>query len=248
MSADPTRILVVNPNTSNGVTEAVTNALSALAPKHMHLTGVTGRFGAQIVSTEAEDVIAAYAALDLVARHARGCDAIIMGISFDTGLRAVQSVVPMPVVGITEAALHLATAGGRRVSILFFGEPSRGLYESVIAGYDIHPVSFHAIELTSVSDYLTPNAQDQAAITAAQAAISQGAEAIVICGAAIVGMAARLQAAVSVPLYDGCAALNLCLARLDGPTAVNSAQPAPVGPTENVPDHISALINGSMFR
>jgi len=248
LSADRPNILVVNPNTSAGVTESATQALRAIAPDGVRLTGVTGGFGAQIVSTEAENVVAAYSALDLVARHAAGFDAIIMGISFDTAIHAVQSAAPVPAVGITQSALRLAIAGDRRVSVLFFGETSRGLYERVITGYGVDPISFHALDMTSVTDYLSPRAQDHAVIAAVKEAVDKGAEAVVICGAAILGMAARLQPDVSVPLYDGCAALETCLERLAGPGTGVHDVPTPIGRSEGIPDHIRALIDGSLFR
>ena len=205
------RILVVNPNTSTEVTVAYLAAARAHAPEGVTLTGVTGRFGARIVSTEDENVIAGHAALDLVAEHAAGYDAVILAISFDTAQEAVQSVLPMPVIGITGAALNAAARGGRRVGVVFFGEVSRGLYERVVAHAGIKSAGMAAVDVSGVSDYLSPEAKDAAVLDACSELQAQGAESIVICGAAIVGMAARLAPKLSLPVFDGIEAVAACL-------------------------------------
>lgn len=205
------KILVVNPNTSPEVTGAYLAAARALAPPDVALTGVTGRFGARIVSTEAENIIAGHSALDLVAGHAEGHDAVILAISFDTGLDALRSVLPIPVVGITQAALAAAAAGGRRVGVVFFGDVSRGLYEAVLARNKIVPTGMVAIEVGSTSDYFSPEAKDAAVLDACTRLAGQGAQAIVICGTAIVGMAARLAPRLPLPVHDGIEALHACL-------------------------------------
>lgn len=239
-----TRILVVNPNTSQEVTEAIVQAMSARAPARVRLSGVTGAFGARIVSNEAENVVAAYAALDLVARHGAGFDAVILGISFDSGLRALQGALPTPCVGITEAALRKATADARPVGVIFFGEVSRDLYETLIASYGVSPVSFQAIDVQSVAAYLSPTKLDAAVIAAIHAAQEAGARTIMICGAAIVGMAARLQPHVSVPLFDGLAALDACLAQLATPQVSSRPTAKPMGPSINLSPELTRLIRG----
>ncbi|MFD1343247.1 aspartate/glutamate racemase family protein [Litorisediminicola beolgyonensis] len=208
------RVLVVNPNTSPEVTEAYLTAARALAPEDVILTGVTGRFGARIVSTEAENVIAGHSVLELVAEHVEGHDAVILAISFDTALDALRSVLGVPVVGITEAALRAASAGGRRIGVVIFGEVSRGLYESVLARKGIVPSGLVAIEIGGASDYLSPEAKDATVVDACLRLEGQGAQAVVICGAAIVGMAARIAKQVTLPVFDGVEAVEASLSAM----------------------------------
>lgn len=235
------RILVVNPNTSAEVTAAYVAAARTVAPD-AGFTGVTGRFGARIVSTEAENVIAGHSALDLVAEHAPGHDAVILAISFDTALPALRTVLDVPVIGITEAALRAAERAGTRIGVVFFGEVSRPLYEALILGYGAAPVGFEAVEIASSADYLTPEAKDRAVAEACARLGRRGAEAVVICGAAIVGMAARLQPAVSVPLFDGSEAVPQALAALDVPAAASRPRRTPVGETVGLAPALAALL------
>lgn len=238
------RILVVNPNTSSEVTEAYLAAARAVAAKDTVLSGVTGRFGARIVSTEAENIIAGHSALDLVADHAQGHDAVILAISFDTGLDALRSVLPMPVIGITAAALRAAATGGRRVGIVFFGEVSRGLYERVIATNGIVPFGMAAITVGAVSDYLSPEARDDAVEAACVQLKAEGAEAIVICGAAIVGMAARLAPRLPLPVHDGIEAVHASLATAN--TLKAGHMHMPLGDSVGLPPSLARLLRGGM--
>jgi hypothetical protein len=132
------RILAINPNTSAAVTDAFVAEARRRAPWDVTVEGVTGRFGAGIVSTEAENVVAGHSALALAAEHAAGFDAVILAISFDTALRALRETLPVPVVGITEAALR--AAGARPLGVVCFGAVSLPLYVRLIAAYGVSPV------------------------------------------------------------------------------------------------------------
>jgi allantoin racemase len=236
------RILVVNPNTSPEVTEAYLAAARPLARCDVTLTGVTGQFGARIVSTEAENVVAGHSALDLVAEHAAEHDAVILAISFDTALEALRSVLPMPVIGITAAALGAAASGGRPIGVVFFGEVSRALYEAVLARNGIIPTEMIAIKVGDASDYLSPEAKDAIVLEACLKLQSEGAEAIVICGAAIVGMAARLASRVPVPVFDGLEAVHSCIS--GGKTCGAAPRHRPLGDSVGLSPALTRLLRG----
>src|SRR6478735_3823964 len=106
------RLLAINPNTSVTVTARFLTEARRSLPNTATLDGATGRFGAGIVSSLAENVIAAHAALELLARHGGGYDAVILAISFDTALEAARDLMPVPVIGMTEAAIIAARAHG----------------------------------------------------------------------------------------------------------------------------------------
>ena len=238
----PRRVLVVNPNTSPEVTEAYLAAARAVAPPGVTLTGVTGRFGARIVSTEAENIVAGHSALELVADHAEGQDAVILAISFDTALDAIRPLLPVPVVGITGAALRAAAAGGRRVGVVFFGEVSRGLYAKVLERNGIVPQGMEAVAVSGAADYLSPEAKDAAVLDACRRLTAQGAEAIVILGAAIVGMAARLAPHLPVPVHDGIEAVHACLSGQAAPPPPHR----PLAESTGVSPALARLLQGDL--
>ena len=200
------KLLLVNGNTTQAVTDLVRAEAVRHARPDTEVTAVTASFGVPIVSTELENAIAGHAVLDLLARHAPGHDAAVLAISFDTALLAARQLLDIPVIGMTEAALHTACLIGRRFGLITFGTPSRPLYVDLVRerGLQDRMADCVAIDVASVAAYLAPGAFDGAVCDAARALVAErGADVVVACGAAVAGIAARLQAQVRVPLLDG---------------------------------------------
>jgi allantoin racemase len=201
------KLLLVNGNTTQVVTDRVVAEAKRCAAPGTEVAGITARFGVSIVSTEAEEVIAGHAVLDALAANVAGYDAAILAISFDTALLGARQIVPVPVLGMTEASLLTACLLGRRFGLISFGQISAGMYRDLVqrAGLVQRMAGFETIELTDTASYLREGGQDAAVIDAAQRLIAVGADAVVVAGAAVVGIAHRLRAQLSVPLLDGIA-------------------------------------------
>lgn len=230
-----TRILLVNPNTTQAVTDVVLAEARRTASPSVALEAVTSDFGASIVSTEPENVIAAHALLELLATHHAGFDAAIAAISFDSGVFAARTLLPIPVVGITEAALHTACMIGRRYGLVVLGKMSIPLYDDLIdrIGLRTRLGAIEAVEVASRSQYLDRALMDRAILEAVERLATRGGiDVAVICGAAVAGVAHRLSAQASLPLLDGVApalAQAEALARLKpkSPTPLRLASDAP---------------------
>ncbi|MGR3369550.1 MAG: aspartate/glutamate racemase family protein [Sagittula sp.] len=237
------RLLALNPNTSAEVTEAFVAEALRIAPPGVSVEGVTGGFGARIVTTEAENLIAAHAALELAARHAEGVDGMILAISFDTALRALSELLPVPVTGLTEAAL--AAAGDAPVGVVIFGASSLPLYQHLLDGYGYAPVAWEVIEFATRAEYLIAEARDEAVLAAVERLAEAGAGAAVILGAAIVGMAARLAPRVAIPVSDGAAAVALSVERVAKGAALPT-RPTPIAETIGLSPALTRLIAGDV--
>jgi len=201
------KLLLVNGNTTQAVTDRVVAEATRCAAPGTAITGVTARFGVSIVSAEAEDAIAGHAVLDALAAHVAAHDAAILAISFDTALQGARQIVPIPVVGMTEASLVTACLLGRRFGLISFGQSSRRMYLDLVerAGLSQRMVGLETIELSNSAAYLREGGQDPAVIAASSRLVAAGADAVVVAGAAVAGIAHRLRAQVSVPLLDGIA-------------------------------------------
>src|SRR5512137_1045322 len=97
------RILVVNANTSAIVTEKVAVEARASASPGTEIVAVTGTFGARVIGSRSEHAIGEHSTIALVACHGADCDAVVIAVSYDTGLRGARELLPIPVVGMTEA-------------------------------------------------------------------------------------------------------------------------------------------------
>jgi allantoin racemase len=202
------KILLVNGNTTQAVTEHCMAEARRHAAPGTFIAGLTATYGANIVTAEPENLVASMAVLDMLAEHHAGYDAAILAISFDSGLFAARDLVPIPVIGMTEAALLDAAAHADRIGVLIFGEASAPLYRAQIDRYPMRDkvAAIHVIDVASVSAYLEATALDQAVLSAvATLRRDTEIEALVICGAAMAGMAERLQPATPVRLFGGMA-------------------------------------------
>ena len=226
------RILIANANT----TEAVTQAVAAEARRHAapgtEIVPATAAFGVGIVSTEAGNAIAGHAALDVLARHVGQVDAAVLAISFDTALAAGQELMPFPVVGMTAAALHTACLLGRRFGLISFGAGTRWMYADVVAasGLGARLAGHEVIPMETAKDYLDAGRLDDAVLHASRRLHDAGASSVVIAGAAIAGMATRLQPMSTVHLLDGIA----CAVRIAELLVGLGARAAPGRPLSGV--------------
>jgi len=229
------RILVVNSNTSDVVTGKVAAAARAAASPGTEIVAVTGTFGARVISTRSEHAIAEHSTIALVAKHAAGCDAVVIGVSYDTGLRGARELLDIPVVGMTEAGLLTACMLGGRIGVIVFGRRVLPMYQEVVAGYGLagRIAAWRVIESTAAyqrGDH--PELDRELTATANDLVQRDFAETVLLTGAVMAGVPSRLQGGAPVPLVDGlvCGVRQAeLLARLGIPKPRTGSYAAPAG-------------------
>lgn len=242
-----TRLLVVNPNTTQAVTEAFLAEARRIAPADVAMDGATGHYGAPIVSIEAENIIASHVALEILAARGRNYDAAILAISFDSGLVAAREIMPIPVIGITEAALLAAMAAGERIGIVSFGQVSVPLYRRLLHAYRMEDrvAGWEVVEVYAASGILDTQAQDAAVVEAIYRLQDQGAGAVAVLGTAMVGVGRRLQPLVRAALFDGAApSIEAALAAIRADERAERPY-LPLSRCHGVPSGLADLIAGS---
>jgi allantoin racemase len=200
------RLLVINANTSDIVTEKVAAQARASASPGTEIVAVSGTFGGRVIGTRAEQAIGEHSTVALVSQHAAGCDAVVIAVSYDTGLRAARELLSVPVVGMTEAGLLTACMLGGRIGVVTFGRRVRPLYEELVTAYGLSAriAGWRTLESTAAYQRGAHEALDRELIAAANALVeNDGAETVLLSGAVMAGVPARLQAQVPVPLIDG---------------------------------------------
>jgi allantoin racemase len=200
------RILVANANTTMAITELCAASARAAAAPGTQIIPATPGFGPVAISTRAENVVAGHAILDLLARHAGQVDGVLLAVSLDSGLDGARQMMPCPVVGMTEAACLTACLLGGRFGLATLGNPApfRDLVEGRhgLAARLAGCVGLGVTPLEALDEPGRAEAELEAAI---DGLVGQGADAVVIAGAALAGMAPRLQPRAPVPLLDGIA-------------------------------------------
>lgn len=201
------KILLVNPNLTQAVTERVLESAQAAARPGTHFQAVTGSFGPVVIGSRAENALAAHGVLELVAKHGPGCDAVVLAVSLDTAAWACRELLDVPVVAMTEAALHTAALLAPRFGVLTYGRRLGPVYRELVEGCGLagRLSGVGTVEVTPQQTFTDPDFVLAAVRQGALDLVEGGAECVVLAGAAMAAMAPLLQADVPVPLLDGVA-------------------------------------------
>lgn len=200
------RLLLANPNTTQAVTDRIAAAARAIAAPGTEVVAVTAPFGAEVIGTRTEMAVAEHASVTMLAQHATGCDAAIIGASLDSGVRAAREMLHMPVLGITEAALHAACMLGGRFGVLTLSARAATITREMIEGYGLVSRLAGMRYLSTTPQHLLggPDALVPGLIDAASLLVTQDlADTVILVGAVMAGMPALLQPHVPVPVLEG---------------------------------------------
>jgi Asp/Glu/hydantoin racemase len=199
------RILIANPNTTRTMTDLMVAEARDTASPGTAIEGVTAEFGVPYIATRSEMAIAGHALLDLLARRHAGFDAIVVGAFCQPLVAPAKELMPVPVLGLTEAAMRAAQLLGRRIGVIGMGAADRDTHGDIVRefGLEAHMVGLRILPLSG-----TELAADQAAADAAVAALGEravaedDADVLVLGGAAFSGMARRIAARLPVPVVS----------------------------------------------
>lgn len=217
MSATPKKgrmhqLLIINPNTSASVGARLQTHAQQAAGSHARVRTVTARFGAPYISCEASYAVAGHAVLDAwasaLAQDEPAPDAVLIGCFGDPGLLALRETSPAPATGLAESSFTAASRHGR-FAIVTGGQRWQPMLERLaqMLGFGEALAGIHTVAPTGAQ-----LAQDRvAARTLLAAACKEAvkafdAQAIILGGAGLAGLAAELQQEVDVPLIDSVSA------------------------------------------
>lgn len=110
---DKLRLVLVNPNTSKHITDAMVEIAASTAGASASLSGVTAPFGAPLISDPKALACAADAVAAIPHEAFADADGVIVAAFGDPGVDTLRDRLDMPVVGIAEAAMRKAATLGR---------------------------------------------------------------------------------------------------------------------------------------
>ncbi len=201
-------LLIINPNTSQSVSQLLKTHAQKAAGPNVTVRTVTARFGAPYIACEASYAVAAHATLDAwsaaLAEPAPAPDAVLIGCFGDPGLLALRETSLAPVAGLADAAFLEAARHGR-FAIVTGGERWKPMlirlardlgHETRLAG--IHTVAPTGAQLAS--DPVAARRLLAEACRETQHALK--VDAIILGGAGLAGIAAGIQDDVGFPVID----------------------------------------------
>lgn len=195
---------MINANTTQAVTELIEKQARAALGDELEIRAVTAAFGAAYISSEGAYAVAGHAALDCLERHAGGCDAVLLACFGDPGLFALREASVVPVIGMAEACMQEA-AGSGRFSIVTGGAAWGPILRRLAAalGFDALLASVRTLPANALEISREPKKCLNLLQQEIQKAVAEdGARSVIIGGAALAGIAAKLAPAAGVPLID----------------------------------------------
>jgi allantoin racemase len=204
------KLLVVNPNTTASMTKLIGAAARAAAGQGVEIIAVNPASGPVSIEGYYDEAFSVPGLLgEIVLGEKAGVDAYVIACFDDTGLEAARCVARGPVIGIGEAAFHVASLLGHTFGVVTTLSRSIAAIETNLLKYGL------ARRCSKVRACEVPVLELENPASGARAKLSaqielakheDGAEAIVLGCAGMADLAASLSAEHGLPVVDGVAA------------------------------------------
>lgn len=200
------RIFVINPNTSESVTDHIRRELEKIKRTDTELTVVNPEHGPVSIESVYDEALATPPTLELVREaNEQGYDAIVLACFSDPGLDASKEISDIPVIGIEEASMHMAAMLGHKFSITT-------VFRSRVPTRDLH-VRQHGLEGSYASalvmnmpvldmDAYPEQAKARILELSRHAVEKDGAEVIILGCAGLTGYAEDVERELGVVVID----------------------------------------------
>lgn len=200
------QILVVNPNTTASMTETIAAAARGVAGVRTEIVAVTSSTGPASIEGYYDEALAVPGLLiEIAAGERRGVQAAIIACFDDTGLDAARAMAAIPVIGICEAALSMASFIAQRFTVVTTTERSRVPVEGLVQRYGmagrarVRAADIPVLALEDPASGAVGKLRDEIH----RAVEEDRAEAIVLGCAGMADLAQQLQADFGLPVIDG---------------------------------------------
>ncbi len=199
------KILVVNPNTTASMTDHIGTAARRVASPGTEIVAVNPASGPVSIEGYFDEAMSLAGLLATIHRHP-DCDAVVIACFDDTGLDAARCLTDRPVIGIGEAAYHMASMIANKFSVVTTLGRSVPALEHNLTRYGLATrcVRVRSSEV-AVLELEKPGSDARLKISAeiGLAVAEDRAEAIVLGCAGMAGLANDLAEEHGLPVLDG---------------------------------------------
>lgn len=200
------KILVINPNTTAEMTAQVEQAMNAVKRADTTLTAVNPETGPTGLSCGYDETVAGFELLKIVQDNLdAGYDAIVIACYSDPGIVGAKELCDIPVVGIAEAAMHVACMLGSKFTVLTTSKARRPSKEAYVFanGLGSRLASVRALGVAVEETTHDPERTKEAVLSVARKAIDEDRAEVIILGCAgMAGYAKELEQTLGVPVLD----------------------------------------------
>ena len=201
------KIKIINPNTTQSMTDGIRVAAVGAANPGTEIVAVSPRMGPASIENFHDEYTSVIGVMEEVHKgKTEGVDAFIIACYGDPGLYAAREIADVPVVGIAEASMYLASMVAAKFSVVAVIPRTTLMLEEVVRRYSMHEkcVSIRASGMTVLGFEENPELGMRKLTEASRKAVEEdGAEAICLGCAGMVAFTEKLQEELGVPVFDG---------------------------------------------
>jgi allantoin racemase len=203
------KLLLINPNTSTPMTEAIAKGARAVAAQGTEIVPVQPSFGPLSIEGHYDEAFAAAGVAEQVKiSRSWGPDAVVIACFGDPGLEAAREATRAPVLGIAEAAFHAASMLATGFSVVTTMTRTCIIAERLVQRYGfehqcrgVHGTDIPVLSLEDGGAAVT----DQIEEVAREALKRDRSSAIVLGCAGMTTVCQALTERLGVPVIDGVA-------------------------------------------
>ena len=199
------KICIINPNTTRAMTQKIDLTAKKFASADTEIVSVEPNVGPESIEGFYDEAFCIPGLVEEIEKHS-DADSYIIACFDDTGLDVIRSITEKPVIGIGEAAYHIATmvAGNftvittlsRSIRPLTHNLKKYGLFENCVK---VTAIEVPVLDLENISnenlDKLNKGIQDTKE--------NDNAEAIILGCAGMADLAKNLETKHKVPVIEG---------------------------------------------
>jgi allantoin racemase len=201
------KILIINPNTSEGMTEKIRAVAKAVKRDDCTVVVTCPDSGPITIESSYDEVYAIGPTIDLVRQAVEqgGYDAIILACFCEIGVEAAREISAVPVLGLEEPTLAVALLLGEKFGVMTEKRPRVAMKKRHVRRYGLlqRLASIRPLELSVAELAADPEGTKVAGMKLAQRMIEEdGAEVIIMGCAAMAGYSDDLEQELGVPVLD----------------------------------------------
>lgn len=214
------KIQVINPNTCIEMTQAIGVAAQQVALPTTEIIAASPEQGVASIEGFYDEVISAIGVLELIQQgRSDGVDGHVIACFGDPALHAAREIAEAPVIGIAEAAFHMATLVATKFSIVTTLSRTKIIAEHLLQqyGFTQHCAKIRCIDLPVLALETNKDFAYQKLLESCREAKDQdGIGAIVLGCGGMAEMAEQVSKEINIPVIDGVRAAVKLIEALHG--------------------------------
>lgn len=197
------KLLVINPNTSVGMTNAIKKSIDRIKNKNYEVIVTCADFGPKSLESYYDYSLATIGSISEMNKY-ENVDGALIACFGDPGLYSIKEKYNYTTIGIAEAALSASLLIGKKFSLLVASEKAVPMMDDMVNQYglgnrlsSIETIGLNVLQLEEDRDESIKKLESVGRI-----AIEKGAEVLVLACAGMTDLRDDLERVLNIPIVD----------------------------------------------